>query len=262
MEMTEVSRSRQMMIVATAFVATVIALIPYLKTSPFTGGIGALRGKTGANAGGAKPEERGSDSSDGYIGIILLAPYEQHKAISLPVKREFMTFAGARLTQPLEIPFDGAYWYFKYPDKAPRPTAKVVKGDAAKVSVRSTDRYPLLMEAHQKLDQPIDLGCCSAINMVVKNNDKHEGPIVLELWVRKRGQPATALHYLGTVTVPSSERPLAMRGADAPEESLRFPVPPAMDGIEFDEITVAMRGAPSRAEFGAQVGLRKFVLEP
>ena len=80
--------------------------------------------------------------------------------------------------------------------------------------------------------------------------------------MRKRGQPVTALHYLGTETVPSSEQPLVMRGTDLPEESLRFPIPPAMDGIEFDEITVVMRGAPTRATVGAQVGLRKFVLEP
>jgi hypothetical protein len=118
------------------------------------------------------------------------------------------------------------------------------------------------MEAHQRLDDPIDLGCCSAMNLVVRNADRREGAIVLELWVRKRGTPTTALHYLGTETVPSSVQPPATRTTDAPEESLRFLIPPAMDGIEFDEILVVMRGAPSRATVGAQVGLRKFVLEP
>lgn len=252
--------SRQMAMVTIAFVLTMIALLPYLKVSPFSGGLGMLRAKPGpvGSTGGQRPE---ASSSDGYVGIVLLAPKEQHKSITLPVKREFTSF-GVRLTQPLEIPFDGAYWYFKYPDKAPRPTAKVVKGDAAKVTVRSTDRYPLLMEAHQKLDDAIDLGCCSAINLVVRNADKHEGAIVLELWVRKRGTPATALHYLGTTTIPSSDKPLAMRGPEIQDESVRFPVPPSMDGIQFDEITVVMRGARERAQFGAQVGLRKFVLEP
>lgn len=252
--------SRQTAMVTAAFLLTVIALLPYLKVSPFGGGLGMLRAKPSpqASSAGQRPE---ASNSDGYVGIVLLAPREQHKTITLPVKREFTSF-GVRLTQPFEIPFDGAYWYFKYPDKAPRPAAKVVKGDAAKVTVRSTDRYPLLMEAHQKLDDAIDLGCCSAINLVVRNADKHEGAIVLELWVRKRGQPATALHYLGTATIPSSEKPLAMRGTETPEESVRFPVPPSMDGIEFDEITVVMRGARERAQFGAQVGLRKFVLEP
>ena len=253
--------SRQAAMGTMAFVLTVIALLPYLKVSPFTGGLGMLRAQASPKRSTAGQGPAEASSSDGYVGIVLLAPKEQHKTITLPVKREFTSF-GVRLVQPLEIPFDGAYWYFKFPDKAPRPTAKVVKGDAAKVTVRSTDRYPLLMEAHQKLDDAIDLGCCSAIDLVVRNADKHEGAIVLELWVRKRGTPATALHYLGTTTVPSSEKPLAMRGTESREESVRFPVPPSMDGIQFDEITVVMRGARERAQFGAQVGLRKFVLEP
>jgi hypothetical protein len=253
--------SRQTATVTMAFVLTVIALLPYLKASPFTGGLGMLRAKASPKRSTAGQGPAEASSSDGYVGIVLLAPKEQHKTVTLPVKREFTSF-GVRLVQPLEIPFDGAYWYFKWPDKAPRPTAKVVKGDAAKVTVRSTDRYPLLMEAHQRLDDAIDLGCCSAIDLVVRNADNHEGAIVLELWVRKRGQPATALHYLGTTTIASSEKPLAMRDPESREESVRFPVPPAMDGIQFDEITVVMRGARERAQFGAQVGLRKFVLEP
>jgi len=253
--------SRQAAMGTMAFVLTVSALLPYLKVSPFTGGLGMLRAQASPKRSTAGQGPAEASSSDGYVGIVLLAPKEQHKRIRLPVTREFTSF-GVRLVQPLEIPFDGAYWYFKFPDKAPRPTAKVVKGDAAKVTVRSTDRYPLLMEAHQKLDDAIDLGCCSAIDLVVRNADKHEGAIVLELWVRKRGTPATALHYLGTTTVPSSEKPLAMRGTESREESVRFPVPPSMDGIQFDEITVVMRGARERAQFGAQVGLRKFVLEP
>ena len=250
----------QTAMVGAAFVLTVMALVPYLKVPPFSGGLVPQSRLKGApkDRGAAKEQ---SASSEGYVGIILLAPRDERKKIVLPVKRDPASDS-VRLAEPMEIPFDGAYWYFKAPDKAPRPTAKVVKGSAAKVSVRSTDKHPLLMEAHQRLNEPIDLGCCSAIDLAVENNDKRPGPIVLELWVRKRGQPATALHYLGTETIPSSEQPYETRAAEAVEESVRFPIPPSMDGIEFDEMTVVMRGAPERAAFGVQVGLRKFVLEP
>ena len=258
-----VSSSRQTAMAAAALVFTMIALLPYLKAPPLLDGLGGLlQGKHAPKKNDGARKAEGGNSDEGYTGIILLSLADEHKRIVAPVKRELVPNFGVRIARELEIPFEGAYWYFKYPDKAPRPSAKVVRGDAVKVTVRSTDRYPLLMEAHQRLDEPIDLGCCSAMNLVVRNADKREGAIVLELWVRKRGTPATALHYLGTETVPSSEWPLAMRGTDLPEESLRFPIPPAMDGIEFDEITVVMRGAPSRATVGAQVGLRKFVLEP
>jgi hypothetical protein len=178
----------------------------------------------------------------------------------------------------MEIPFDGQYWYFKWPEKQPRPTARVVRGSSTKTQVRSSDRYPLLMEAHQKLAEPLDLGCCSAMDLVVENGDQLDGPISLELWVKKLPNtqaavrqrvnavaPEQAPHYLGTVAIPSSELPIAQRpnvSGKLVEEKLRFPIPAAMDGTNFDEITVVVRQAPERARMGAKVAIKKFVLEP
>jgi hypothetical protein len=260
------------MIVATAFVLTVIALLPYLKVSPFRGGM--LRAKTTQREGS---KTNPAQASDGYSGIILLPLIEQQKRIVLPVKHEFTNFS-SKFTQPMEIPFDGVYWYFKPPDKAPRPTAQVVRGSSTKAVIRSSDRYPLLMEAHQRLEAPLDLGCCSAMELVVENADHREGAIALELWVRKQANPKSAArqrvnavapeqapHYLGTVAIPSSELPIGT-GANVSgkraEEKLRFPIPAAMDGTLFDEITVVVKPAPTRARAGAQIAIRKFVLEP
>jgi len=272
-----ISRPRQVGMAAAAFVFTVIALIPYLRVAPFPGGpFRGLRDQPLPRVAGAMPNAQ-AENSEGYIGIILLPWSDEHKKISLPVKRELVPMFSTRLAEPMEIPFDGQYWFFKAPDKQPRPTAKVVKGSTLKTTIRSSDRYPLLMEAHQKLDDAIDLGCCSAIDLVVRNADKHEGAVVLELWVRKRSDAnspkervnavnaAQAPHYLGTVAIPSSERLPSLRGpatANPAEEKLRFPVPTAMDGVMFDEIIVVVHSAPARATTGAQVAIRKFVLEP
>jgi hypothetical protein len=272
-----ISRPRQIWMTAAAFVFTLIALLPYLKVSPFPGGpFRGLRGKPTPLAAGAVPNAQ-AENSEGYVGIILLPWSDEHKKISLPVKREMVPTFSTRLAEPMEIPFDGQYWFFKAPDKQPRPTAKVVKGSTLKTTIRSSDRYPLLMEAHQKLDTPMDLGCCSAMELVVQNGDRREGAIALELWVRKRpdaGSPKTrvnavaaaqAPHYLGTAVIPSSEQSPSLRGpatTNPPEEKLRFPVPAAMDGVMFDEITVVVHTAPAGATTGAQVAIRKFVLEP
>ncbi len=148
-----------------------------------------------------------------------------------------------------------------------------MRGSSTKTQIRSSDRYPLLMEAHQKLDTPIDLGCCSGMELVVENADRNEGAIALELWVRKRStapqkggfRVAEPIHYLGTAAIPSSEQPLILRGqgtSNPTEERLKFPVPAAMDGVLFDEITVVVKTAPARARTGAQIAIRKFVLEP
>ena len=263
--------------VAAAFVFTVIALIPYLRVAPFPGGpFRGLRDQPLPRVAGAMPNAQ-AENSEGYIGIILLPWSDEHKKISLPVKRELVPTFSTRLAEPMEIPFDGQYWFFKAPDKQPRPTAKVVKGSTLKTTIRSSDRYPLLMEAHQRLDTPMDLGCCSAMDLVVQNGDRREGTIALELWVRKRPDgnsskervnavnAAQAPHYLGTVAIPSSEQLPGLRGpatANPAEEKLRFPVPAAMDGVMFDEIMVVVHTAPARATTGAQVAIRKFVLEP
>jgi hypothetical protein len=270
------SSTRQMALATTAFLFTVIALIPFLHARPLTPPFPGLFAQTVPKNSAAATNQ--ATASDGYPGIILIPLTEQQKKIIAPVKREFVPHFGVKIAEPLEIPFDGQYWYFKWPDKRPRPSAHVVRADAAKVQIRSSDRYALLMEAHQKLGQQLDLGCCSAMNLVVENADQLEGAISLELWVKKLPvgktivkpkfnavDPELAPHYLGTVVIPSSQLPIAARPnatGKIVEETLRFPIPAAMEGTQFDEITVVVRPAPMRAKMGAKVAIKKFVLEP
>lgn len=270
-----ISNRGQVGILTTAFLLTLVALLPYLRVGQKR--FGVLGPKNATKASAATPKDSAS-SSDGYVGIILLPLTEPQKKIVAPVKRDFVPHFGVKIAEPMEIPFDGQYWYFKWPDKGPRPTARRVRGSSTKVQVSSSDRYPLLMEAHQKLAQPLDLGCCSAMDLVVENADEQAGAIALELWVKKLPDAAAqakqrvnvvaleqAPRYLGTVTIPSSELPLAQRlnaSGKPAEEKLRFPIPSAMDGTMFDEITVVVRTAPERARMGAKVAIQKFVLEP
>jgi hypothetical protein len=267
---------RQSAIAAAAFVFTVIALLPYLRVG-IMGGFGMPLGRDVAKAASGTPKDA-TRSSEGYVGVILLPMTEQQKKIAAPVKRTLVPNFGVKIAEPMEIPFDGQYWYFKWPEKRPRPSARVVRGSSMKTQINSSDRYPLTMEAHQKLAQPIDLGCCSAMGLVVENGDQLAGGISLELWVKKQPNeqaaakqrvnavaPEQAPHYLGTVVIPSSELPIGQRpnaSGKPMEEKLSFPIPAAMDGTLFDEITVVVRTAPERARMGAKVALKKFVLEP
>lgn len=268
-----ISNGGQAGIFTAAFLLTLMALVPYLRAGRKSFSMGSEESKKSA----AKPQNDAA-SNDGYVGIILLPLTESQKKIIAPVKHDLEPHFGVKIAEPMEIPFDGQYWYFKWPDKRPRPTARMVRGNSTKVQVSSSDRYPLLMEAHQKLAQPMDLGCCSAMNLVVENADQHEGAIALELWVKKLPDaaalakqrvnavaPEQVPHYLGTVTIPSSELPAAQRpnaSGKQVEEKLQFPIPGAMDGIMFDEITVVVRTGPEHARMGAKVAIKKFVLEP
>ena len=268
-----ISSRGQVGIVATAFVLTLAALIPFLRAGQRTFG---MKGPKIMAKNADAPKDQ-SASADGYSGIILLPLTEAQKKIVAPVKRDLVPHLGVKISEPMEIPFDGQYWYFKAPERQPRPSARVVRGNSALAQIRSTDRYPLLMEAHQKLAEPIDLGCCNSMDLVVENADKLEGAISLELWVKKLPDAKAAKqrvnvvaaeqapHYLGTVAIPSSQMAIGARpnvSGKLVEEKLSFPIPAAMDGTMFDEITVVVRPAPERAKAGAQIAIKKFVLEP
>ena len=242
-----------------AFVFTLLVLLPYLRSTPFSVSIGPI-----AKAKGLPAKPGSSDTDEGWSGIILLSPKQEQKKIELPVKKEMAPVFSGRLPQAIEIPFDGAYWYFKAPDRKPRPTARVVQGSSLKATIRSTDWYPLIMEAHQRVGTPIDLNCCGAIDIVVQSADRRDGPVALELWVRGKNMPDGRGYYLGTATLPSSEMPAAMRGNEAApiEERLSYVVPSRMEGVKFDEIAVEFRSPPSRWREGAKIGIEKFVLEP
>ncbi len=215
------SNSRQMALATTAFLFTVIALFPFLRVRPMTPAFPGLFAQTVPKNSAAATNQ--VTANDGYPGIILLPLKEEQKKIIAPVKREFIPHFGVKIAEPLEFPFDGQYWYFKWPDRRPRPSAHVVRASAAKVQIRSSDRYPLLMEAHQRLGQQLDLGCCSAMNLVVENADQLEGAISLELWVKKlpfaktvakpgvKADPEPPPHYLGTCS--DSVEPAADRSA-------------------------------------------------
>jgi hypothetical protein len=269
-----ISSGSQAGILTAAFVLTLAALLPFLRAGQRTFG---MKGPKIMAKNADAPKDQ-SASADGYSGIILLPLAESQKKIVAPVKRDLVPHFGVKISEPMEIPFDGQYWYFKSPEKQPRPSARMVRGSSTLAQIRSTDRYPLLMEAHQKLAKPIDLGCCNAMDLVVENADKLEGAIALELWVKKLPDakaaaksrvnavsPEQAPHYLGTMVIPSSQMPIAARpnvSGKLVEEKLSFPIPAAMDGTTFDEITVVVRPAPERAKAGAQIAIKKFVLEP
>ncbi|HTH52538.1 MAG TPA: hypothetical protein VL495_01225 [Edaphobacter sp.] len=258
------SSDMQQRLAACAYVLTLVALLPYLKVSPgFRGGLAALLKPNHTVKENDAARENSSRSSAGYVGIVLLSPSVKQRKLEMPAKHDPMNFS-VRLAQPLEIPFDGQYWYFKAPDRQPRPTAHVVRADTLKATIQSSDSYPLLMEAHQRLSDPMDLGCCSAIHMVVQNADKREGRIALELWVRNRTVKPVVPHYLGTATIPSSELPTAAKSwpARPPEENMSFPIPPGLAGLQFDEIMLVVRSSPALARTGAKIAIRKFVFEP
>jgi hypothetical protein len=241
-----------------AILLTSFTLIPF----SFGGSIGLLGGRRPLSH--APPAKRDADANAnyGYYGIILYPP-PQKKEIVAPVPRT-ASLSGGAITKPTTIPFDGQYWYFKAPNRRPGDKAHIAHGKPidANVNPRSTDLDPLQMEAHQTLSPPIDLSCCSEIDIAITNADTRPGEIALLALVRNSTTSGKAFQVLGEQTIPSSQ-PAQIPADRAPvKEILRFHIPTLHTLRQFDEITILFMSAHQRSRAGAKVSIDSFELIP
>jgi hypothetical protein len=238
-----------------AVLVTGVALVPFLRGGAAIPGFGGPRLREASWPGRSKSLNEGGQ----YTGVVLVAPVKRHPVV-LPPKTEDAGVLSRTLAKPLEIDFDGAYWYFKEPDARPAADAKVVKGDPLKAHYRSTNARPLTMEAHQPLSPPLKFDCCREIRVRLVNGEKLPGVIAIEL--RLENSVTKESVSLGLRVLPSSV------GEDFPvdrvpvHETLTFPARAVARAGVFDEIMVSIRPSVGRAVVGSRVGVEGFVLVP
>lgn len=201
----------------------------------------------------------GRHSSEGYQAIVLWPIRKKEKVISLPPLSIHPGSHGA--AKPWTIPFDGPYWYFKTPGETPGPEARTVQGDSLKVNVRSTNSYPLLMEAHQKLVEPVLLTCCREIQVVFKND--------VAMGATEMGLSLTDSHSVGKNTQNLGVQYVALDGTSersgnsaTVEETLTFAIPKAAKIRSFDQMTVVLFPDPFHLTSGRKVAIERFVMIP
>jgi hypothetical protein len=244
-----------MLLYALAFCLTMLMLIP-----PISGAGGAFGAGRATRNPPAFAHGPSAISSNDYIGIILWPPPIKKQALP-PVPRPNY-FASGGAAKPLIIPFDGQYWYFKAPYIRPGPHAHVARGKPTDVTVQSSNRAPLLMEAHQILDKPIDLTCCREIEIAITNADTRPGKISLGLILTDSTFFEKPSRNLGSRPIVSSESANIPLNREPIKEVLHFPIPRSSMTHGFDEITVVYLPAPERARGGAKVSIQNFTLIP
>jgi hypothetical protein len=203
-------------------------------------------------------KQRDGEMSSGYTGIILwMVPKKKEIVAPAPVS---VSMAAASKRRPLVIPFDGPYWYFQYPYKAPGRDAHKAQGDPTGFNIRSTDRLPLLMEAHQSLASPVPLACCSALDIDVRNGDNARGSVLLGVVLtdsRSAGKPSLLLG--GQEVVSTEDAHFSIKNAPV-EEELRYRIPLRREIQQFDQITVVFFPAAERSILGAKIAIEQFRL--
>jgi hypothetical protein len=199
-------------------------------------------------------------ASNDYVGIILSPPPVKKQPLP-PIPRSD-SFNTGHAAKPLIIPFDGQYWYFKAPSVRPGLRAHLARGKPTDVTVRSSDLAPLLMEAHQNLDKPIDLACCSEMELAITNADTRPGNISLGLILTDSISPDRPSRDLGNRVILSSVPANIPLDRKPVEEIVRFSIPRSSINHRFNEITVVYIPAPERARGGAKVAIQSFTLVP
>jgi hypothetical protein len=238
-----------------------IALIPFLKRNSRAIGLEDLLGIQHTVSLRSSSAKHMRTSAAGYPGIVLMLPPKPHQQIVAPISADPLHWAGA-LAKPVVIAFDGAYWYFQIPDTRPRPDARIQRGDPLTMSIRSTNRVPIAMEAHQTLTTSIDMNCCKAMQLNLINADNQAGRIAVEVQLRDTvARPSSALS-LGSLIIPSSKAHFISFRRPPTNESMTFRFPPGVHSAKFNEITVIVRPDSDRALAGSKVSIQDFVLVP
>jgi hypothetical protein len=146
---------------------------------------------------------------------------------------------------------------FKPPYLRPPKHSFFRRGSPLALSFKTTDHRILHMEARQKLDEPVDPNCCSAIRVEVSNADRYPGTVSLELILLDGPHPYT----LGKA--PLMSRPdLNSRPVTPAREIVEFDIPRDLPARTFDQWKVIFHRRQLRIDRSARVSIERFVLVP
>ena len=207
------------------------------------------------------PRSPDTGASGGFPGVILWPEIKPTVTLIAPMPALGSNPFQGRPAQPLSIPFGGEYWMYRWPFAHPPASSIKERGSPSKMGFSTTDHTPLQMEADQKLETPIDLKCCSKIQLEVLNADRAEGTLQLELILLNTEHPGAVSLSLGNATM-TSHPGTAGESVVPVRELLDFAVPPNSWMDQFTELRVVYHRARTRANRSAKVSVERFVLVP
>jgi hypothetical protein len=195
-----------------------------------------------------------------YRGVILWQDAKPRAALVFPRPELGRGVIDAR--QPLSIPFDGVYWFFKYPDRQPPKDSYTARGSPSATAFRSADSVPLQMEARQNFITPIEMSCCSRIAVEILNADRYPGTVSIDLILANVSLPGQPSQPLGLLPVTSTPQWLSGDEFRPAPEVLSFPIPLHPRISQFDAATVRFIRRGKRGASSARIAIERFTLTP
>jgi hypothetical protein len=192
-----------------------------------------------------------------FPGVKLYPEVEPHTRLVAPPLRTTTGFGPAR-SDPLSIPFDGVYWFWRGPSDRPPTNSIIMHGSPSARFFRSTDGDGMSMEARQNLGFMVDPKRYGAIEILIENADPFPNTVSILLKIRDTTVPGKPLLSLGMEGVST---PAAATGAPA-TQMLRFRIPSAIAIGSFDELTVSYYLKGARSDRSARIAIERFRLVP
>jgi len=195
-----------------------------------------------------------------YKGVIL---FEERRPEKLLLPRPTALLSHQTLSptasQPLNIPFDGVYWFYQPPDHHPREDSLRKRGSPAELRFQSSDGRPLLMEARQNLGRLVDVDCCNEIMLTITNAEADSTLVALELSLANTTLPGMPVLALGSAKATGQGTYNAQKNA---QQTLVYKIPAAPTISQFDELIVAFHRAEPITIRSTKVAIHEFVLVP
>jgi hypothetical protein len=221
------------------------------------------RTKESAQPESAHNRQLSADARDAYSGILLWPKKRTHtKLIAPPPMSWNQKFVSSQHSNPLVIPFEGVYWFFREPDLQPPAKSQQAEGSPEMFNIDSTDWRPLSMEAHQNLGTLVGLDCCGKIQVAIRNADGYPKSISLEVILVDTTAPGKPFQSLGRAQIVSSRKGKSDDRQQPANETLNFLIPANSAIHRFDEVTVLFRLDGFRARAAAKIGIDHFTLIP
>jgi hypothetical protein len=249
-----------------------VALFPYLQHGGAYGATEAHRGlfPHRPSEGNSQQPRRyaaaqineGYPGGEGDQGIILWGEKRNYTKLVAPTPVVTNVLNNNGNANPLIIPFDGVYWFFKSPNVQPPAGSRQAHTTPDIVEIHSTDRRPLLIEAHDHLANLIELNCCSRIQIAIRNADRYPETVSLELVLVNTTIPHNPSVSLGRMMVNSTMPWKVYEKSPSVDETLSFPIPSRHSLQAFDEVKIVFLLDRARADAAARIAIDHFVLIP
>ena len=193
-----------------------------------------------------------------FPGVQLYPEAKPHPRLVAPPLPATSGFGVAR-PDPLSIPFDGVYWFWRGPSDRPPTNSVVMHGSPSARFFRSTDGG-MSMEARQNLGFMVDPKRYGAIEILFENADPFPNTVSILLKIRNTTAPGKPILSLGMEGLSAPASSLASGAATT--QRLRFRIPSAIPIGSFDELTVSYYLKGARNDRSARIAVDRFRLVP